>query len=274
MLLRILISVAVVTDLAIPQSSPSPEKAKSPNIAAWQTLDKGLTAGDPEHRRHAVSALGTIGDVPEAVQRVERALKEDKDTLVRQTAAASLAEMGAHEAIASLQAALDDNAEVSFSAAKALWELGDKDVRWVFQQVLEGDRQDAPGPVQSALRKAKRKIHTPTELALMGVKEATGQFLGPASMSINIAQEVMKDGGAAGRTSVVGILSKDTDPYALTLLEWAVADKSWAVRAAVAKALGARGNRETISKLTPLLTDDRDLVRVMAAAAIVKLSDK
>jgi len=274
MLHRILLCIVIVAGLATAQSPSGPDKSKSPSIAAWQTLDKGLTTGDPEHRRHAISALGSIGDVPEAVQKVERALKEDKDTLVRQTAAASLAEMGAREAIPALQAALDDNAEVSFSAAKALWELGDKDVRWVFQQVLEGDRKDTPGAVQSAMRKAKRKMHTPTELALMGVKEATGQFLGPASMSINIAQEVMKDGGAAGRTAVVGILSKDSDPYALTLLEWAVDDKSWAVRAAVAKALGVRGNQDTISKLTPLLSDDRDLVRVMAAASIVKLNGK
>ena len=132
---------------------------------------------------------------------MERALKDDKDTIVRQTAAASLAEMGAREAIPSLQAALDDNPEVSFSAAKALWELGDKDVRWLFQQVLEGDRKDAPGAVQSAMRKAKRKMHTPTELALMGAKEGHWPVPGPASMGINIAQEVMKDGGAAGRTA-------------------------------------------------------------------------
>src|SRR5262249_16941554 len=103
-------------------------------------------------------------------------------------------------------------------------------------------------------------------------KEATGTFLGPASMGITVAQEALKDAGVPGRTAAAEILGKDPDPYALTLLEWALGDKSWAVRAAVAKALGNRGNRDTIPKLRPLLTDDRHAVRYLAAASIVKLS--
>jgi len=44
------------------------------------------------------------------------------------------------------------------------------------------------------------------------------------------------------------------------------------VRAAVVKALGERGNQNTISKLLPLLRDDRDLVRSLAAATVIKLA--
>jgi HEAT repeat protein len=182
--------------------------------------------------------------------------------------------MGARRAIPALRAALDDNPEVSFSAAKALWDLGDPSGRWIFHEVLEGERKERPGLVKGALRDARRKLNSPGQLALMGVKEATGQFLGPASMGITIAQEGLKDGGAPGRVAVAGFLAKDSDPEALTLLESALADKSWAVRAAVAKALGERGNRATIPKLAEALSDDRYLVRVMAAASIVKLSTR
>jgi HEAT repeat protein len=185
--------------------------------------------------------------------------------------------MGSPDAIPSLKEALDDSPEVSFTAAKALWNLGDQSGREMFQQVIAGERTDAPGKLHGALRDAKKKL-TPAQLTLMGVKEASGAFLGPASMGVTVIQEAMKetkkDAGAPGRAEAASVLAKDQDLYALTLLEWALSDKSWAVRLAVAKALGARGNQDTIPKLAPLLNDDRHAVRYMAAAAIIRLGAK
>jgi len=266
-----LAGLAVTAFCQSPQSPPIETAPGSPWALSWETLDKGIRASDPAHRAEAVAAIGTIGNIAEARKRVEQALM-DKDNGVRQAAAATLSDMQARESIPSLQVALDDNPEVSFAAAKALWDLGNDSGRWEIQQVLEGESKDAPGPLKGAVRDAKKKLRTPSQLALMGVKEATGAFLGPASLGITIAQQAMKDGGAPGRIAAVGMLAQDTDPYALTLLEWALNDKSPSVRAAVAKALGVRGNAETISKLLPVLSDDRNLVRVMSAASIVKLS--
>lgn len=142
--------------------------------------------------------------------------------------------------------------------------------------MIEGERKDTPGKMRGAMRDAKRRLR-PTQLALMGAKEAAGLF-GPASMGLDAVQEVMKeaqkDSGSPGRTVAAGILAKDSDPYALTLLEWALGDNSSTVRVAVAKALGERGNQDTIPKLTPLLADNRHAVRYMAAAAIIKLNLK
>jgi len=239
---------------------------------AWDTLNKGLNDSDPEHRVHAVVAIGTIGPTPEAIKVIVTVLKDDKATLVRQAAAVTLGEINARTAIPSLESALDDNPEVSFAAAKALQSMGNTSGRWILEEVLEGERTDRPGAVHRVVRKAKQKLHSPTQLALMGAKEATGQFLGPASMGITVGQMALKDGGAPGRIAAVAALAKDPDPYVVTLLEWALADKSWAVRAAVVKALGERGNQNTISKLQPLLTDDRDLVRSLAAASVIRLS--
>jgi HEAT repeat protein len=248
-----------------------------PNVAAWDTLNKGVNDGDAEHRKKAIAAAGTIGPDKQAVELVARGLK-DKDVLVRQTAAATLGEMRSPDAIPDLKAALDDSAEVSFTAAKALWLLGDaEDSREIFQEVLEGERKDTPGKLQGASRMAKKKLR-PGSLALMGVKEATGVMFGPASFGITAMQEAIKeskkDAGAPGRAVAAEILGKDSDPYALTLLEWALADDSWAVRASVSKALGERGNIGTIPKLMPLLSDDHHAVRYMAAASIVKLNLK
>ncbi len=244
--------------------------AASPTGAAWQVLDQGLSNSNPEKRRQAVAAAGSIGPTPEALKIVEHALK-DKDTLVRQTAAAELGEMKSAHAIPYLKEALDDCTEVSFTAAESLWKLGDKDGRDILQGVLEGATHNSPGMVTGAVRDAQHKLRNPSVLATMGVQEAAGALLGPASMGIVLAREALKDSGSSGRVLAAKYLGEDPDPYALTLLEWALDDKNWAVRAAVAKALGKRGNAGTIPKLQALLTDTHPAVAYMAAASIIRL---
>jgi HEAT repeat protein len=245
--------------------------------AAWDALRQGICDKDAQHRKTAFASIGTIGDDPEAVKLVVSGL-QDKDSEVRQTAAATLGEMGAHDAIPNLKAALDDTPEVSFTAAKALWDLGDSNSRDIIQAVIKGERKDAPGRIQGAMHQAKEKMHNPAELAYMGAKEATGVVFAPASIGIVAIHEAMKesknDAGAPGRAEAAVILGKDPDPYSLILLEWGLSDKSSAVRVAVAKALGQRGNEQTIAKLSPLLADQRHSVRYMAAASMLKLSLK
>ena len=274
----LLITLFVTAVVGVSQPPASPEKASvagptssATRNSAWDTLNKGLKDSDPEHRVHAVVAVGTIGPTPEAIKVIETALKDDKATVVRQAAAVTLGDINARAAMPALESALEDNPEVSFAAAKALQGMGNTKGRWILEEVLEGERADKPGAVHGVVRKAKQKLHTPTELALMGAKGATREFLGPASMGITVGQMALKDGGAPGRTAAVVAMAKDPDPYIVTLLEWALADKSWAVRAAVVKVLGERGNQNTIPKLLPLLTDDRDLVRNLAAAAVIRL---
>jgi hypothetical protein len=161
---RAFLTLAIVALPALSQSPNRPAKDTAPPSAsalAWETLDKGIRDGDPAHREEAIAAIGTIGNVPEARQRVEQALM-DKNVEVRQTAAGTLADMQARESIPTLQVAIDDNdPEVSFAAAKALWDLGDYSGRWVIQQVLEGELKDAPGPVEGPVRSAKKKLHSP-----------------------------------------------------------------------------------------------------------------
>ena len=208
---------------------------------------------------------------------MERGL-QDKDATVRQTAAATLGQMGDKDATHALSVALDDESpEVSFTAAKALWDLGDPEGRYIFQQVIAGQRTNAPTGLHGAIQGAKKKM-TPSKIALMGAKEATGALFGPASIGITAVQESVKlakqDSGAPGRTVAAEVLAKDSDPYALVLLEWALGDDNWVVREAVAKAVGERGTKDSIRSLEPLLTDDHHAVRYMAAASIIKLSHR
>ncbi len=265
---------------ALAFSQPGPTKPSDPSqpaaSAAWDTLKKGLEDSDQQHRQKAVAALGMIGAEPEARRLAENAL-HDKNIQVRQQAAATLGEMGSPDAIPALEAALDDSSpEVSFTAAKALWSLGDTRARDFLWQVMEGERKDTPGFFNTALRNAKHRLR-PSELAFMGAREAAG-LLGPASIGVDALQEIVNDKkgnkSAAGRVVVAGILAKGSDPQNVALLEWALGDGSPQVRGAVAKALGECGNQASIAKLAPLLSDDRHEVRYLAAASVIRLNRK
>src|SRR5262249_45870599 len=111
-------------------------------------------------------------------------------------------------------------------------------------------------------------------LALIGAKEASGALLGPFSIGIYAAEQAMKDGSASGRTLATTLLSHDCDNAAVQLLEQTfTSDRSWAVRAAPANALGQCGGPSSIPKLEQGLSDSHDAVRDMAAASIIRLSE-
>jgi HEAT repeat protein len=263
--------LALVISAAVYPSDAEPKNNADPKYEAWNVLSKNLADGDPEHRKNAVVALGAAGS-PEAVKLIEDALRNDKSGIVRQSAAITLGDISSYSSAKALQAALDDDAEVSFAAAQSLEKLGDSSGQWILQEVIEGKRSYKPGMVHRAVRDVKHKAHNPTQLALMGVREATGQLFGPASIGVVLIQKSLKEGGGAGKVAAVTTLAQDPGTDAVGILEYALQDKHWTVRAAAARALGDRGNTSTIASLIPLLTDDRDFVRNMAAASIVKLS--
>jgi hypothetical protein len=231
--------------LAFPQSPTIDPPAVSNPYArvAWLTLNQGVDDNDTNHRKQAIEAAGSVGPAPEAVKLVAKGL-QDKEVLNRQAAAAI---------------------------------LGDTTGRTIFEEVLEGERPDGPTKMQKAMKNAKKRLK-PDQLALMGVSEISG-MLGPAGIGVDAVTQAVKElkgasGGIPGRVVAAEVLGKDSDPYALTLLEWALDDNNWAVRVAVCKALGERGNDGTIAKLQPRLSDDHHAVRYMAAASMVKLSLK
>ena len=246
-----------------------------PEKTAWEVLKQGLAEKNLDKHRQALTATGSIGVAPEAVQLVEQALK-DMDPLIRQTAAAELGQMKSTQSIPALKAALDDSdGQVAFAAAKALWDMGDKSGRSLVEDVITGDEKTSEGLISGAKRDAQRKMHDPKALALMGLKEASGALLGPFNIGIVAAEQAFKDGSAGGRTLAVALLSDDCDAQTLSLLDWSFTnDKSWTVRAAAAKGLGKCGSSDSIPKLETALSDSHEAVKAMSAAAIIRLTLK
>ena len=241
---------------------------------AWKVIDASLTDGSPDHRREALAAIGTIGAPdPEAVNRLENAL-QDKNPLVRQTAALVLGELKAVSSVPKLKELLPDDGEVAFAAAKALAALGDLSGRDFLVSVLAGERKDTqPGMVTNAIRKGENELKHPQQLIFTGADDATGAMFGPVSMVLPAVKDAvdLKSKGAPGRAAAAAYLAEDPDPEAVPLLEWGLGDGNEFVRIEAAKGLGQRGNADSIAKLRPFLTDSRNYVRDMAAVAIIRI---
>src|SRR5438067_1687158 len=129
-----------------------------PAITAWDVLNRGLAEENATKRAQAIAALGEIGARPDVVKLIETALT-DKDSSVRQIAAATLGDMKSRKSIPKLKELLEDPApEVNFTAAKVLWEMGDRSGKGIFLEVLAGERSDSAGIIRGTLRSTKAKL--------------------------------------------------------------------------------------------------------------------
>ena len=245
-------------------------KPVPPPVAAWDVLRAEILSQKKTHRTDAIAALAVIGSRPDVLHLLEGALR-DKQSIVRKTAAIALGDMQAETAKPGLRALLDDESpDVGFAAANALWKMGDRSGREIFIATLTGERK-GDGLVKSSLKSNFAKYSDPKTVAMTGVKEAAGAFLGPLPMGITIAQELMKDHGASARAACAALLAKDPSPDAVEQLTQALADKNWAVRAAAAQALAISPGKVSPQVFEPLLLDDNKSVREIAAAGIIRL---
>ncbi len=261
-----------------PQSSgaaPSPAtRTPEPNPAtAWEMLTRGASSDKFRDRSDAVSALTILDHDRKAIAIISFAL-DDKEESVRMLAATSLGDMKARSAIPKLKVALDDRSpQVAFAAAQALWKMGDRSGRGVFYDVLVGERKVKPGPVKSKIQQARMDMHDPKALALIGVNEASGVFLGPFSMGVSMVEEYAKDGGVPVQALCAQLLASDDIRATVDQLVLALGDKNWAVRAAAAKSLAKLDDRGALPQLKDMmLTDKSQPARLVAAAAVIRLS--
>ena len=239
------------------------------NSPAWQMLTEGAAEESGYKRAPAISALTTIRS-PEADKLVVAALA-DKDLLVRFAAVSGLADRKLRTDIPKLKRVLDDESgEVSFLAAKALWELGDRSGMDILEEVLFGE-QKKPGFVKSQIRGAKATAHNRKALVWMGAKEGAGFLFGPLGAGVGVMEQIMKDSSAPERMLAATLLAQERGPAAIGDLSEALVDKNPLVRTTAAKLLGGFSSPAVLPKLQPLLEDKSDAVRYMAAASIVRI---
>ena len=74
------------------------------------------------------------------------------------------------------------------------------------------------------------------------------------------------------KATSIKFLAKDPDPQTGRALVAATADKSWLVRAAAFDALARRSDPALLADLTSGLQDEKEEVKITAAAAVIHLS--
>jgi len=228
-----------------------------------------LAEGNPDKRKEAVIALSLEGTTGQVFSRLEAAL-DDKDVKVRLAACGSLAALNDKQSIPPLEKALQDRVpEVSFAAAKALYELDQPIGKEVLLEVLAGEKKTKSGHLISEKREAMRMMKNPGGLLKFMVKEGVGMAPVPG---LGIAMEaLLSDAGVSGRALAATLLAKEKDEATLAALREALSAKDWSVRAAAVNSLALRNQHEVRSDLVPLLDDNREAVKYRAAAAYLRL---
>lgn len=254
------------------QADSTPGEPRSVAARAWKVLDQGIVEKDISKRTEAIAALGIVGPQAKAVGLLEAALS-DGDVAVRQTAVVALGQMKSRRNVPRLRQLLNnEQPEVSFAAAQALWAMGDRSGRLILFEVLAGTRRPSEGGLGRKVAHMKGKLHDPGELAHFGIKQGARVLLGPFAIGIPVAEELLKDQSAAARALSAALLGDDRRRESAEELEKALDDKSWLVRSTAAKALAKRRHRHALPRLEALLTDDKYVVRYSAAGAILALS--
>lgn len=241
---------------------------------AWKMLETAAASTKVRGRSDALSAMSILKANSHAVSLMSDGLS-DKDEGVRTLAANSLGDMESQSAIPALRKAMDDPSPVvSFAAAKSLWKLGDHSGREMFYEVLAGRRKTQNGFVKSHVNEVKKDIHDPKTLALIGINQASGQFLGPFSMGVSMVEEYAKNTSSPVQALCANLLSQDDSTDTIEQLSMALGNNNWTVRAAAAKALANMHDLKVIPKLDEMMSSDKEsAVRLAAAAAILKLTD-
>lgn len=236
-------------------------------------LKQALVANNPETRKIAVVALSLAATNGPLFTQLEAMLK-DKDLEVRLAVVEGLQDVKTKAAIAALHTALDDpTPEVSFAAAKALWALNDPAGKRALLAVLEGDNKTSSGFYTKEKRQAIRMMHTPRTTILYVVRQGVGFAPVPGlGMGIASMQQILSDPSVSGRAAAALLLSKDKDKATLDALEDALIDKDFRVRAAAVHSLALRNDPALRVELEPLIADDKEEVRLRAAAALLRLS--
>ena len=236
-------------------------------------LREALHSHNPDTRKQAVVALSLAAAASPLMPLLESML-DDKDVEVRLAVVASLSEVKSKGATDALRKALNDETpEVRFAAAKALWSRGDPEGRNALMAVLEKESKTSSGFFTKQMREAMRMMHTPRTTFLYALRQGIG-FAPVPGLGEGIAsmQAILTDPGISGRATAALLLGKDKSPATEAALKDALYDKDWHVRAAAVHSLALRNNPRLKQDLAPMLEDDKEEVRLRAAAAYLRLS--
>jgi HEAT repeat protein len=238
-----------------------------------ELLQRALEAKNPETRQQAVIAL-SLAAVQGPLMKELVGMLDDKDVQVRLAVVTGLAELKTEAATAALRHALEDDApEVTFAAAQALWTLHDPAGKTALLAVLAGETKSSSSFLTKQKREALRMLHTPRTTFLYAVNQGTGFIPLPGvGTGVSSMEALLTNPLVSGRATAALMLGKDADEATVAALKDALYDKNWGVRAAAVHSLALRNDVSFKKDLALMLEDDKEQVRLRAAAAYLRLS--
>ena len=252
---------------------PQIGSANETDTKAQGILQELLTSKNPDTRKQAAAAL-SLAASREPYLSLLIGMLQDKDVEVRLAAVSGLSEIRNRDVTAALRKMLDDEVpEVSFAAAKALWVLRDAAGKRALMAVLEGENKSSSSFLSKQKRDALRMMHTPRTALLFAARQGAafapipGLGSGIASM-----QAILIDPAVSGRAAAALLLGQQNDPATMIALKEALKEKDSSLRAAAVHCLALKNNPAFKKEIAPLLDDEKEAVRVRAAAAYLRLS--
>jgi HEAT repeat protein len=236
-------------------------------------LRTALVDKNPDVRKQAVAALGLIGPREPYISQIGKALS-DKDIYVRLAAISSLVDLkdkGTAETL--VQALRDDTPEVSFAAARALFGMDDPRGRAALLAILEKEAKTGSGFLTAQKRDMLRMFHTPRTLMMFAMKQGVAMTAVPgAGEGVSSLQGLLSDTKITGRATTALLLAGDRSPQVLEALKDAIEDKDASLRAAAVHAMALRDEPALLPFLLPRFDDERQAVRLRAAAGYLRLA--
>jgi HEAT repeat protein len=252
--------------IALPMAATPVER----EAAAWRLLtDSMADVKHPQTRIQALAALGLLRS-PRSEKMIADAMA-DPDLDVRTAAALAAGQTKDRNLTTNLRNLLDDKEpQVAFTAATTLWTMGDKSGEDILLSVVDGERSAGPTLMNGTKHKISKDLHDPAMLARLGALQGAAMMLGPFGFGITAIEYVHQSGGDLARASAIEQVSQEkTEPIHKELIA-ALGDKDQAVRAAAAKALMDYPDDATSMAVYALLADNKQPVRLTAAAAYLR----
>lgn len=272
--LRFQLSLAAILIAVLCSLAPNQGFAQSPVDQAWAILRASAENKNTDQRLATMRAMQLIPVNAKAVSMAQAGLK-DKDPEVRGAAALSLGAMGSKSVIPSLTAVAKSDKEgaVVMAAAKSLIQLGDEKGYSVYYAVLTGQRKSGEGLIGSQEEQLDDLMRHPQQMEDMAFEQGIG-FVPFGGIGLQAYQTIHESEvkGPLVKATAIKILAKDPDPLTTKALVAATLDKDWVIRGAAYDALARRGDPSVLPNLTNGLKDQKDEVKITAAAAIVHLS--
>jgi HEAT repeat protein len=255
------------TTLAFGQTKPADTVQRCRDM-----LNDAVHDRNPDGRKGAAEALSLVGVKDNALESLAPML-DDHDVSVRIAVVVTLGDFKDNRALPLLKKALQDPVpEVDFAAAKVLYHLHDPEGVQFLLEVVSKESKASSSFLSNEKRSALRMLHTPTKLFIyIGIQAAGFAPVPGLGFGLSSAQGILSDPDSSARAASLLLIGSSLDPTLADAVGSALSDKEWSVRAAAVHLVAMHPFPEFREKLIPLLDDNKDAVRVRAAAAYIRL---